>query len=147
MLRKRTERAAELGYDAVIPVDIPSADPAKRYPIAFYVADDIEGDSERIRQVRLKLNISNLMSADELTILLNGRSLVEETCLRDYGDPYGPYAAQWLEFELEGVRPRRGQNLLEISLDRRPDDMGVGIRVDEVELYVEYGPYPSGLAG
>ena len=85
------------------------------------------------------------MSADQITVLLNGQSLANELCIRDYGHPYGVYAALWLEFELVGVRPRKGRNTLEISLDRRPEDMAGGITVEQVHVFVEYGPYPSGL--
>ena len=144
-LRKQTEPGAQMGYDASLPLEIPSADPGKRYPIPFYIADDIEGSKDRIRQVQLRINISNIMSHDQVTVLLNGESLAGETCLRDYGDPYGPYSAQWLEFHLKDVRPHKGQNLLEISLDKRPEDMGAGITVEEVDVYVEYGSYPSAL--
>jgi hypothetical protein len=56
-----------------------------------------------------------------------------------------PYHGQWLEFHLEEVRPRKGDNLLEISLDERPPELGAGIVVEDVEIIVEYGPYPSGL--
>ena len=142
---KRDEHAAEFGYDAPLPVEIPSPDPGKRYAIPFSIADDIEGKADRIRRVRLRINISTVLSADRLTVLLNGRSLADEACTREYGHPYGVYNAQWLEFELESVRPRRGQNTLEISLDGRPEDMAGGITVDAVHVFVEYGPYPSGL--
>ena len=52
---------------------------------------------------------------------------------------------QWLEFHLENVRPRQGANLLEISLDRLAGELVSPLSVDEVEIIVEYGPYPSGL--
>ena len=142
---KRSEHAAEIGYDAPLPIEIPSADPSKRYAIPFSVADDIEGKADRIKHVRLRINIITVMGADRLTVLLNGQSLASELCTRDYGNPYGVYNAQWLEFELVNVRPHKGQNTLEISLDGRPEDMGGGITIDQVHVFVEYGPYASTL--
>ena len=145
VLRARAKEATELGYDAALPLAIPSANPNKRYPIDFYIADDIEGLSDRIRQVTLKLKIDNLVSADRLTILLNGKSLERETCLREFGNNIGPYEGECLEFHLREVRPRKGKNVLEISLDGRPSGLGGGVSVKGFEILVEYGPYPSVL--
>jgi hypothetical protein len=79
-----------------------------------------------------------------LTILLNGESLAGETCLRNFGR-LDSARDQWLEFHLESVRPRRGENVLEISLDSRPEGLVGGVVIEQVEVYVEYGPHPSGL--
>ena len=80
-------------------------------------------------------------SVDSLTILLNGQSLANEMCLRDYGSPINAYFGQWLEFDLTRVRPHRGQNLLEVALDKRPEGLVSPLVVEDVE----YGPYPSRL--
>ena len=145
VLRRRSEPATELGYDAALPVEIPSSDEGKRHGIWFYFSDDLEGAADRVRQVRLRLRIRDLVSADELSVLLNGQSLADETCLRSYGDPFGPYSAQWLDFHLKDVRPRKGQNLLEIGLVRRPEGLKGQLAVEDVEVIVEYGSYPSRL--
>jgi hypothetical protein len=144
VLRRRSKEAAALGYDAPLPIEIASANPDKRYQIPFYIADDIQGVADRIRQVHLRINISNVVTQDRFTILLNGKSLADETCLRDFGRRDSA-RDQWLEFHLEDVRPAKGQNLLEISLDARPAGLEGGVRMEEVEIYVEYGPHPSGL--
>ncbi len=143
VLRRRSKIADEMGYYAALPIEIPSADAKQRYSIPFFIADDIEGSSDRIRQIQLKLNIYNLVSADRLTLRLNGNSLEQETCLRDFGEQFGPYRGQWLEFQLKQVRPRKGQNLLEISLDHRPRGLQGGISVENVEIWVNYGSVVS----
>ena len=143
--RLRSERAVELGYDATLPLKIPEARRDKRYQIPFTIADDIEGSPGRIRQVRLQLQVNNLVSADRLTVLLNGKSLADETCLRDFSWHVAPYQGQMLEFHLSGVLPRKGRNVLEISLDERPGLMAGGVSIEHLELYVEYGSYPSKL--
>ena len=154
VLRYRDQDAADLGYDAHLPLQIPSADAAARYTVPFNISDDIDGARGRIREVRLRIRVFGLVGADRLTVLLNGDSLSAETCLRDYGgyvrNPPSPhinehYSAQWLEFELNGVRPRKGLNELAISLDGRPEGLVGGVTVEDVEVLVEYGPYPSAL--
>lgn len=50
---------------------------------------------------------------------------------------------QKLEFHLRSVRPRKGQNLLEVSLDGRPENLAGGITIEGLEVRVEYGLYPS----
>ena len=133
-----------VGYDTPLPLEIASSDAGTTYGIPFYVADDIQGAANRVRRVRLKVYIHDLVSADQITILLNGQSLTGETCRRDYGRA-GPYSGQWLEFEMEGVRPRRGENLMEFTLDRRAEGLISPLRVEDVELIIEYGSYPSKL--
>ena len=152
ILRSRQNDVAELGYDAPLPCEIASA--GSRCSIPFYIADDIEGASDRIRQVRLKIRVGSLVSSDRLSVLLNGESLAGETCLRDYArivltwpSPHidEQYSGQWLEFLLRDVRPRQGDNVLDVSLDGRPEGLVGGVSVDDVEVIVEYGPYPSAL--
>ena len=114
-------------------------------PIPFYVADDVAGAKGRIRQIRLKINITDLVSADRLDIRLNDKSLKDESCLRTHGSDINPYGGQWLEFHLRDVLPRQGENLLEIILENRAQGLVSPLKVEEVELIVEYGPYPSTL--
>ena len=144
-LRRQDDHAARIGYPAAIPLKIPSGKPGVFHAIPFYLADDIDGASDRIRQVLLKINISDLVSADKLSMTLNGRSLAGETCLRTYDITPAPYAGQWLEFQLQDVRPRKGHNVLEVSLDGRPAELEGAVTVEDMEIIVEYGPYPSRL--
>ena len=145
-VRRRDEAAAKVGYDAPIPLEMPAADSGKRYQVPFYISDDIEAAADRIRQVvLLRINLRGLVGADRVTMLLNGRSLSGETCLRSYGGVINPFYGQWLEFHLQDVRPLQGSNVLEISLDGRPKGLEASVTVDDVEVIVEYGSYPSGL--
>ena len=142
----RSSGASEsVGYETPLPLEIVSSDTGTRHGIPFYVADDIEANAERIRQATLRINLRDLVSADEITILLNGDSLANETCRRDYGSEVNAYSGQWLEFDLQGVRPHKGQNLLEIALDKRPEGLVSPLVVEDVEVIVEYGSYPSRL--
>ena len=154
VLATREPQAAEAGYDAAIPVDVPGPGQGKSASISFHLADDFEGAAHRIRQVQLRMRFKYLASADRLTVLLNGESLAGEACTRDLGryvlttpSPHidEQYSAQWLEFDLTSVRPRQGRNVLEVSLDGRPEDLTGTVSVEDVEVVVEYGPYPSTL--
>ena len=132
-------------YSTPLPAEINASDVGTRHPIPFYIADDIAGSKGRIRQIRLRINITDLVSADRLDIRLNNRSLKDESCLRTHGSEINPYGGQWLEFQLRDVLPTQGENLLEIILEQRAHGLVSPLRVDEVELSVEYGPYPSVL--
>jgi hypothetical protein len=142
---RRSHYSEVVGYERPLPLEIDSSDTDTRHGISFYVADDFETNPNRIRQVHLKINISDLVSADRLTIRLNSESLSNEPVRRDFGNRINAYSGQWLEFRLETVRPRKGHNLLEITLDGRAERMISPLRVEDVELIVEYGSYPSRL--
>jgi hypothetical protein len=144
VLCRRPKETAGLGYHIPLPLELDSSRPGERHAIPFYIADDIQGAPDRIRQVLLRINISNVVTQDRLTLRLNDTSLEDETCLRDFGRRDSP-RGQWLEFHLEEVRPVKGQNLLEIALDHRPAGLEGSVVVEEVEIYVEYGPHPPGL--
>jgi hypothetical protein len=141
VLRRRSKQASALGYDAGLPVEIPSAGAARFYPVHFHIADDLDAPDAGPRRVVLRILVTNLVSADRFMVKLNQRSLAGETCLRDFGDPVSPYAGQWLEFHLRGVRPRRGENTLEVSLDKRPPGLQGGVTVEEIEVLIDYGIY------
>lgn len=111
----------------------------------FFVADDVEVSSDRVRQVRLLLDVYNLVTADNLTIELNGKSLAKESCLRTYESAIRPFRGQRLEFHLKKVRPRKGDNVLTVSLGGRPAGFAGGVSINRFELFIEYGPYPSTL--
>ena len=118
---------------------------ARSIPFRLYCADDLQGKADRIKQVRLKVYIGDIVSEDRVRFLLNGESLENETCLRHFPKGLPPYHGQWLDFDLRRARPRKGWNTLEIVLDGRPADLISPLVVQDIELIVEYGPYPSKL--
>jgi len=90
----------------------------------------------------LKINVAELVSQDRFEVSLNGTSLSTETCRRT---PRwnNAYTGQWLEFDLDGLRPTKGTNKVQFVLHSRPDDFEGEIRVDDVELIIEYGVFPT----
>ena len=140
-LRRRCDAAAEYDYGAFLPLEIASPDPGRYSQIPFAIADDPEND--RIRRIRLRIGISNLVSADRLEIRLNGDRLDNGSCRRSPIRSRDPYAGQLLEFDLENVRPRKGRNVLEISLQKRPPGFEGGIVIEDVDVFVEYGTFPT----
>ncbi|MBM3935400.1 MAG: hypothetical protein FJ319_14115 [SAR202 cluster bacterium] len=143
-LRRKSKLGPGLGYDAPTPVVIPQADKSKKYSIPFYISDDIKGDADHIRNVILKIHISESVTQDRTPIWLNGQSIEHEKCLRGYAR-LDATRDQLLEFYLEKVRPVKGKNTLEIALESRPPGLIGGVTVEEVEVIVEYGPHPNGL--
>ena len=152
-LSRRTEPAAGLGYDTTLPLDIPQAEPGRRYAIPVFIADEIEGKADRIKRVTLRMRVGNTVTADRISVWLNGESLEAEAVSRETGAyvriPVSPhriehYSAQWIEVELSSVRPRQGDNVVEVSLDGRPAKLGGGVTIDDLEVVVEYGVYEVG---
>ena len=142
-LRRSSDATSGHDYEAFLPVEIPSANAAARYQIPFSIADDTQNG--RIQSVRLRLGVSNLVTADTFEVRLNGESLADERCTRSVIRSRDPYAGQWLDFHLERVRPQKGANVLEVALRERPTGFAGGVTVEDVEILVEYGPYPVGL--
>jgi hypothetical protein len=142
-LRHRSEDTSGHDYPAHLPLEIPGPDAAQQYQIPFAIADD--PGNNRVSRIQLKLAVSNLVSADRLEVRLNGQSLAGEPCRRVPLRWLDPYSGQWLVFELERVRPSQGRNLLEVALRSRPAGLEGGIAVQDVEVLVEYGVFPSGL--
>jgi hypothetical protein len=129
-------------YETRIPFEIAAT--GTPYTVTFYLADDFENAAHRIQDVQVSVKIGDLVTADRLTIRLNGSSLAEEACVRRIWDRITPYNGQWLEFRLKRVRPRQGYNTLEFILESRPADLGSLLRVEEIEVVVRYGIYKSG---
>lgn len=138
-LRRRCAEAGDHDYPGQLPLEISGPDPARYYPLHFSIADDPAND--RVQRMRLRLGMGNLVSAHQLDFRLNGRAL-DAVCRRTPLRQVDPYAGQWLELELGQVRPCQGENLLEIALVCRPEDLVGGVVVEDVEILVEYGIYP-----
>ena len=76
-----------------------------------------------------------------LGLRLNGW-ILDTVCRRTTLRQVDPYAGQWVELEPGLDLLRQGENLLEIALARRPEDLVGGVVVEDLEILVEYGIYP-----
>jgi len=139
-LRRRAENPGRFDYQAHLPLEIPTADPQKRYEIPFTVADNSAND--RIQHARLKLNITNLVTLDHLEVSLNGNLLPATTCRYDMR-PYDTYTGQWLTFDLAGMSLQQGANILAIALSGRPTEFTGSVVVEDVEIIIEYGVFAA----
>ena len=54
-----------------------------------------------------------------------------------------PYGGQFLEIDLRTVRPRQGDNLLDIALVSRPVNISSDLSVEDVEMIISYGMFPT----
>ena len=141
---RRSQEPDNPGYDAPLPITIAAADPDDRHLLQLYIADDITA-SAHVSSVTLSIKVTNLIMGDELSILLNGQSVLDQSVTRDFAHntPHIAPRGLDLQFQLRDVLPRQGWNTLQIALDARPDLMEGGITIEQVELRVEYSPYPS----
>jgi hypothetical protein len=142
-LRRRCAQAGEHDYPGQLPLEIPAPDQGGDHPLRFGIADDPGND--RVQRIRLRLGIANLVSDHALRLRLNGRPLAGP-CRRSPLRPVDPYAGQWVEVELDRGAIRRGENLLELALLRRPEDLVGALVVEDMEVLVEYGIYPVGAS-
>ena len=143
VVSRRSDFSKRAGLETQLPVTIDASDTGTAHPFRLYCADDLQGRADRVKQVRLKVYIGDIVSEDKVRFLLNGESLESETCLRHFPKGLPPYHGQWLDFDLRHVRPKKGWNTLEIVLDGRPADLISPLVVHDIEFIVEYGPYPS----
>lgn len=128
----RQEDAASLGYSHPLPLQLEGKSPQSS-TVPFYIADDCQSD--RVARIRLLLRVRNLVTADDLELSLNGTSLGGESFRRTSHR----YDFQWLEYTLSKVLPRPGENVLSARLASRPQGLGGGITIDQMEVLVEYG--------
>ena len=139
-LCRKPEAESALGYEAHLPVAIGREDLGKSHSIPFSIADDLA--SPQVQRVVLRISVTDLVGADRLEVALNGESLAGEVCRRSAFRRVDPYVGQWVEFQLEKVRPAQGDNVLEVTLRERPPNLHSGVVVEDVEVVVEYGTYP-----
>ena len=137
--------ASNLGYTSPLPLEIKYDDLGLSKELEFYLSDDFESSTEVLNQITLKLQIRDLVSEDELIIKLNGKSLDDQPCVRGYANVTSPYQGQWVNFNLMEYMPVKGQNTLELTLVSRPDQLEADILLEDVELVIKYGSYPSRL--
>jgi hypothetical protein len=138
-LRHGENKAERFSYDAELPLAI-AADPEKTHEISFTISDD--PDNRRIGRMRLILNVADLVPADQFEVSLNGVSLESESC-RSRPRWHDAFTGVWQEFDLQTVRPVRGANTLQFALRERPEGLGGGISIDDVEIIVEYDLYAA----
>ncbi len=138
-LRRETE--FEQDVDTYLPLPLTQEAAGKRFQLPFYIADD--PTNPRAQTVTLRLGISDLLGADELDIRLNGEALDGEVCTRSSLRRIDPYMGQWLNYDLQKVRPRRGDNVLDIALVSRPTNISSDLAVEDLEVVIRYGTFPT----
>ena len=78
-------------------------------------------------------------------------SLAGEVCRRVRkserdGFPHSGPRNFWLDFQLEEIRPVKGDNVLGVAMEGRPEGLGGSVVLQEVELIIKYSDYPPGLS-
>ena len=142
---RRSQDPGSASYGAGLPIEIPHAD-SKPRAVSIYVADDVRATpGNRVKSVKLIVSTTNMVGLDGFEVMLNGESVLGETCTRDFAHNTPHLAPRGLEltFELKSVVPIHGWNVVELSLNSRPKGFEGGMIVEGVELLVEYAPYPT----
>ena len=142
VVNRRSRYSELVAFERPLPLEIAKADPDRRYQVPLYLADDPE--SPRVSRIVLRVRAHGLVCADKLELWINGRSLGGETCYRERAETFFPYD-QWMEIHLQMVRPVRGANMLELALTRRAAGLVGVVEIEDVEMIISHGPYPSGL--
>ena len=153
VVAREYDGAARVDYHHHIPHELSPPLPTAAHGIPFTIADDIAAADSRVSGTKLRLYLTNTVSADRFKVSLNGQSLEGETCRRvwkekesDDAFPFTNPRNHWLEFDLVDVLPRKGENVLRVSLESRPEGLTGSVTIEEVEVEVRYNPYPAGLA-
>jgi len=137
----RRKGGNEHDIDAYLPLPLTQEEAGKRFELPFFIADD--PTNPRVQTVTLRLAITDLVGADKLDIRLNGAALDTEACTRSGILSIEPYMGQWLNYDLRKVRPRQGDNVLEITLLSRPTNVASDLVLESLEVVIRYGMFPS----
>jgi hypothetical protein len=142
--KKAREYDGEFPYKTPLPMNITIDQLGQVQDIPFYIADDIDAHADRIQEIRLEITVLDIVTPDQLNVSLNGKSIDGELRRREYIAE--PFISQRLTFVLDSVRPKKGRNVLGVSLEKRPARLDFGIAINNVEIAIEYGFYPPGSA-
>ena len=137
VIARSQEYAERLGIQQLLPIEIAADDTGSPRAIPFYIADDVES-LPRGSKVTLSIDITDLVAADQIEVTLNGHSLENETCHRVHGHYIVPYMSLVLNYELEHIRPRHGENTLAITLVERASDLKSPLIIETVDVSIEY---------
>ena len=152
VVSRKYNGAERVDYRHDIPHDLSPPLPTAAHAIPFTIADDIAAADSRVSETKLRIYLSNVVSGDRFNVALNGRSLAGETCRRVWKKGRDAYRHtnqrnHWLEFDLVDIVPHKGENVLEVSLQSRPEGLTGSVTIAEVEVEVRHNPYPVGLRG
>jgi hypothetical protein len=143
-LRAAREDATEpqdFDYDSYLPLTIEYSMLGQFVSIPFKIADDCS--SPQIGSVLLRIGATNLVSADVLSLKLNGQSLDAENASRTPLGDHVPYNGQWVTVDLKTVRPRQGANTLDISVIARPARLETSVTLAYMEVLISYNLFPA----
>ena len=142
VLRRTSTATGDTDYPAQLPMSLdPATDLGQARQITFTIADDIAAEPN-VADVRLRLAITDLTSADRLDLQLNGVSLADVPRRRSPIRSIDPYSGEWLELDLRRVPPQRGRNVLQLTLQSRPEGLESPLKLEDVELLVSFDTYP-----
>ena len=99
----------------------------------FEVGEDPR--SSDISELRFRLHLWDLRAEDDLSVKLNGAALND---LAPGEEPHTGSTSRWLECRLQPEQVRRGENQVELWLERRDESAQTSVVLDSVQLSVRY---------
>lgn len=119
-----------------LPVSLTPSSAGKGQAVLFKVADDIESAArdKAIEEIKLMLKLENFCLEEDVV-----RFRLNEQPLENYELPDDVVGSSyWFSFHLDGPPLKRGENELEVILERRNPRIMGAVVLSDVELIVRY---------
>ena len=104
------------------------------------VSDDAMADGAELERVELQIEVAHLSMQDEVAVTLDGEALglprIRDAAAEDPEDPSDVSENGWLVWPLEQVA--RGVCEVRVCLLERDPRIGVPLRIEQVEIYLQY---------
>ena len=136
--------APALGADTRLPIALTEGGSAE---VTFVVSDDLPrwDEAARVHEVLLRIGLAGNTELDQVAFRLNGQHLPLDTCRR-INQMYRMSAPRhrggptyWYVFRLDDETwPRRGDNVLEVTLEVRDPEVLGPVSLRDVELEIKY---------
>ena len=101
--------------------------------VGFQVGEDVGSSGARSND--FSLHLWNWVPGDELSVRLNGASV---DGLEPAGPDRNPEAGQWLQGDLDSKQINRGENQLEVAVNKRGESGSSPVVLDTAQLRVRY---------
>ena len=123
-----------------VPVDLQRTLSGDGPTFHITVSDDAMADGAELERVELQIEVAHLSTQDEVAVTLDGEALglprIRDAAAEDPEDPSDVSENGWLVWPLEQVA--RGGCEVRVCLLERDPRIGVPLRIEQVESYLQY---------
>ena len=107
--------------------------PGEGVSVHFQVGEDVK--SGNVSELRFRLHLWDLTDKDDMSVKLNGAVLSD---LAPEGRLQAAPAQHWLACRLQAGQVRRGENQVEIILNKRDESVPTPLILDGIQLFVAH---------